>query len=536
MAGEDATRARKLRRGAWAWLAVLGLAACAGPEPSEAPPAPAAEVRWQVDSQGRRFAVRPLEKRLARRVDAGHVRTTWGVTLELAGEDETHWHFRVYETPPPPAPPAVARRAPGAPEDDDPPDLRTSDSLRLEPAGAGLPQRGQWRDGFDLADLDGDGRLDLVHGPPRKGAARPQIFVGDGRAGFRPWREVRLPAVPCDYGDARAGDLDGDGDADLVLASHVRGLVALLGDGRGGFARAGGGLDVAEAGAAPFSSRAIRLLDFDRDGILDVIALGEGPRLGAAPSGAPSAAGARAVLGGAQGLVLYRGRGDGSFERRDQGTGAAELFGRALAVGDFDGDGRPDAATASSQLGRRDLVHLGREGGAWERVAVEAIRARAYVLAVASADFDGDGRTDLALGYAAAVGDGWRSGVDALLPRADGSWRRVPLAAAADRAGLQALAAGDLDGDGDADLVALGSRGDLALFVGDGAGGFTREREGAPPFAGGCRGAHVAVADLDGDGRGDVVASFAQERSGGAEPDACPGEGGLAAWRSVPAR
>src|SRR5258707_1200039 len=41
-------------------------------------------------------------------------------------------------------------------------------SLTFQPFGAGLPTSGQWREGFRLADLNGDGQLDLVHGPARK--------------------------------------------------------------------------------------------------------------------------------------------------------------------------------------------------------------------------------------------------------------------------------------------------------------------------------------------------------------------------------
>jgi len=518
-----------------------------------------AEPAWKLDAQGRRYLVRPLEKRLASRVAPDQVRTTWGVTLDLEREDATHWHYRVYQTPG--VRPAPGRATRGAEREEAasagaaPAPLPTSDALRFERVGGGLPEKGQWRDGFDVADLDGDGELDLAHGPPRKGRPSPRLFLGDGRGGFRLWEGARWPALPYDYGDAEAGDLDGDGDLDLVLASHVRGLVALLGDGRGGFARAGAGLDFAERGAAPFSSRAIELVDFDGDGRLDVLALGEGPRLvpastggarapaapGAPPDARADAAGAagagdRTVVSGAQGLVLYRGLGDGRFERRDQGTGAAQPFGRALAVADFDGDGRLDAATASSQFGRRDLVQRGLPGGGWEAAPIEALPPHAYVLAVAAADLDRDGRAELAIGYAALVGHRWRSGLDVLAGAGDGRWRRTALLATKDALGPQAIATGDLDADGALDLVALDGRGALHVFRGDGRGGFAREARPPGPFPGGCRGAHVAVADLDRDGLGDVVASFAQERTAGAADPACPGEGGLAAWRTLRAR
>jgi hypothetical protein len=509
-----------------ALLLALALAACAreGPRPAE----PAGEPSF-VDDQGRRYVVRSLAKRQAVRVDAGKARTRWGFDLELTGEDAEHWYFKYYL----PAEAAPAKSEAPVPQPFEeavaPVALPESRALRFERFDAGLPKQGQWRDGFDVADLDGDGQLDLVHGPPRKGARLPQVWLGDGRGRWRLWRDARFPALDYDYGDARAADLDGDGALDLVLAVHLRGLLALRGDGRGGFLRAGDGLDFAEtAGAAGFSSRAARIVDLDGDGRLDVLALGEGPRL----AGAPNAAGGSRVLGGAQGVVLYRGTGGGRFERRDLGTGAQEIFGGSLAVADFDADGRLDFATASGQLGRRDLVRLGRADGVWQPLPLAAVRAKAYVRAVAAADFDADGRADLALAYTTIASGSWWSGVDVLLARPGDPWQRVPLLAEEGTGGARALAAADLDADGAADLVALGASGSLAVLRGDGRGAFRREIGAPASFAGGCRGAHLALADLDGDGLADLLASFAEERGAG-DPPACPSEGGLAAWRTL---
>jgi hypothetical protein len=511
--------------GVWAVRVGLALALALALGASDPPAAPGPAVH--VDEQGRRYEVHSLEKGWAERVDAGHARTRWGHLLELVGEDEAHWLYKFYLPPPAAAPPGAAR-PPEAPAPA-PVALPESATLRFVPFGAGLPTSGQWRDGFDLADLDGDGHPDLVHGPARKGARRPALFLNDGRGGWRPWGEAHFPDLPYDYGDAAAGDLDGDGALDLVFAVHLRGLLALRGDGRGGFVRAGEGLDFAETGLGSFSSRSILLLDFDGDGRLDVLALGEGPRLGAS-SGARGAP----VVGGARGVVLYHGLGDARFARRDRGTGNDAIFGRTLALGDFDGDGHTDFATASSQLGRQDLVHLAIPEGLWRDVRVDAVPPLAYVPAVAAADFDGDGRADLAVAWTRRGGGEWWSGIDLLSPGADGSWRRSGIVAERGREGPRALASGDLDADGAPDLVALDGSGATRVFRGDGHGGFRRETAPPPPYGPGCAGSHVAVADLDGDGRGDVVASFARERSAPADPDVCPGEGGLAAWRSLP--
>jgi hypothetical protein len=100
---------------------------------------------------------------------------------------------------------------------------------------------------------------------------------------------------------------------------------------------------------------------------------------------------------------------------------------------------------------------------------------------------------------------------------------------------------GDFDGDGlldvatasnvlgRADLVALTMRGETLVYLGDGHGGFVRNTESIPAHET-CRGAHVELADLDGDGRDEIVASFADEDQG------CPSGGAITAWKLRPAK
>jgi hypothetical protein len=504
------------------WLA---LAACTAPSP---PPDAAPAEPVLTDALGREYVVRTLERSRAEPAGEGKARMNpGGIVLELAGPDDdpSSWHYKVYLPPERAAAPEpeVVRAAPEPPPSVE---IDESDALAFERVGAGLPESGQWREGFDVADVDGDGSLDVVHGPARKGARRPHVWRGDGRGGFSAWREARFPALPYDYGDARVGDFDGDGHADVALAVHLRGLVLLLGDGRGAFRAAGAGLDWS-ADAAAFSSRAIRAADLDGDGRLDLAALGEGPRLVRPPSG-----GAAGVAGGAEGVAVYRGLGDVRFAPRAAPRDPAAIHGVSLALGDFDGDGRTDVATGSTQIGRTDLVQLAGTGGVLEPLALATVRARSYVRSVAAADFDGDGRSDLALSYVSIATGAWWSGIDVLLARDGADWPRVALAAREGRDDFRALAAGDLDGDGAQDLAAVDAAGALAIFRGDGRGSFTREREPPAPLPGACRGAHLAIADLDRDGRGDLIASFGQEPGEGAARR-CAAQGALAAWRSI---
>jgi hypothetical protein len=308
----------------------------------------------------------------------------------------------------------------------------------------------------------------------------------------------------------------------------------LLGDGKGKFTDWGKGLDLrvpgSKSGEEPgFSTRAVAVTDWNKDGRPDIIALGEGPRM---------SLGARGKTAGTPGTesfgtVVYLNQGDGSWVRKDQGTSSREVFGDNVVALDFNGDGRPDFITSSSVQGTLNVINLGNADGSWDSYDVEAIRPGAYVWSVTAVDFDKDGRKDLGIGYIAYEGESWHTGLDVLLAQADGSWKRKVLAAKEGREGVTALANADLDGDGNPDLVALTGVGETWVFLGDGKGGFTREAANIPPFQGGCRGYHVQAVDLDGDGKAEVIAEFAGENSPQFAPDLCPQGGGITAWKPV---
>jgi hypothetical protein len=276
-------------------LLILATIACLQGCADDRPPAPpgdgpdtrqAAGLETVPGETGRRHRVARIAKREATRVDEHTIRNRWGIPLALVREDEAHYYYKEYVPVAAPEPTVSTHAGVATSYRTDVPE---SARLRLDAFGEGLPTHGQWRDGFALADLDGDGHLDLVHGPARGSSAPPVIFLGDGAGRWRPWLAASFPPGTYAYGDAAAGDLDGDGHADVVLAMHVRGLAAFLGDGRGGFRRADHGLDLPDdEGHASFSSRRVRLVDWDRDGHLDILALGEGPRLAAAPARGPA--------------------------------------------------------------------------------------------------------------------------------------------------------------------------------------------------------------------------------------------------------
>jgi hypothetical protein len=247
---------------------------------------------------------------------------------------------------------------------------------------------------------------------------------------------------------------------------------------------------------------------------------------------------------GSRGLRVYLNNGDGSWGKIDEEGNSS--FGDALALGDFNGDHHLDFAMAISILGYRGLIGESRADGTWQRANIAELRPNAIVQSVAAADLNGDGRDDLAVSYASNELGKWRSGIDVLYSRADGTWERRALANQEGPEGLFALTFGDLDGDGARDLVGLTANGEVWAFLGDGKGWFTRE-EGAPKGNLGCRGYSARLADLDGDGKDELIAGFAGEatsegvmtgvlNNGETAAPECATGGSLRVWKPVKAK
>jgi hypothetical protein len=504
--------------------------------------APEPEFEWLEGDDGVQYRVEPIEKLPGKYQFISDDRViVFGVPVDIVGHDDQWFYVKVYKID-------TTIRRPKARIEPTPeelaevaatyvPEAGSADRLRFLPFDAGLPRSGQWRNGFEIADLNADGHPDIVHAPGRKAFGGLVVFLGDGRGNWQPWADLLTPQ-PYDYGDVAVADFNADGHLDVALGIHLRGLRALVGDGKGGFREWTEGLDYQVPGQGDgspgFSSRALRAADWNGDGRPDLIALGEGPRP-ARPTAAEQRQGLRAgrVLMESDGPAIFLNQGDGTWVKREQRREAMEIFGDDLTVGDFDGNGRVDFATATGLMTRKDLVNLGGDGEEWVPVEIP-VRPGGYVRAVAAADLDGNGRDDLALAYSAYELGLWRTGIDLHYSQPDGGWRRRTLAAREGRVAVYALGLGDLDGDGARDLFATDADGGALVFLGDGKGFFVGEEspEVQQPV-GNCRSYHVHLADLDGDGRDEVVANFADEANALIDPNRCPSAGGLVAWKAA---
>ncbi len=505
-----------------------------GPEAAAAPEEGVEEAETHVDDQGRRYRLVEYPKGREGvdhlRLPNGQLRIQFGVPLEIDHETEESFFLKVYVRPEPSVPPRMASPGParGDVTADEPPMWPVVDHLVLSPFDDGLPRQGQWRDGFDLEDMNGDGKLDIVFGPARKGRPEPNIFLNMGGGSWSRW-QTKFPGIAFDYGDASAADFNRDGRMDLALAIHLGGTVVFVGDGEGRFRTWSDGIGLAVPGAegtVAFSSRALEAVDWDSDGWIDLMVLGEGPRPVLRPVAASD------PPADSRGLLLYRNRGDGTWDRRgDQ----SRNFGESLALGDFDNDGRVDVLAASKVQGLNEIINLHLEDGGWAPRALDGLRPGAFVFGVAAADLDGDGLEDLLLGSIHRDPRGQRTGVDAFFASEDESWQRVPLFSVAGRAGIYGLASGDLNADGREDVVFGTGDGELQVLLGAPDRGFIFEQsEEIQQNRLGCRAYGLSLADLDGDGADEIVAGFAGE-AGGLElfhtVPGCPESGSIKVWR-----
>jgi hypothetical protein len=168
-------------------------------------------------------------------------------------------------------------------------------------------------------------------------------------------------------------------------------------------------------------------------------------------------------------------------------------------------------------------MRLGADGALRPR-EVETLLRPAFVYAVDVADFDGDGRDEIVIGYSASATG---AGALELLSFPAGSRPPRPLRLD-DRAAVAAIATGDIDGDGALDVVAALQDGRLITFRGDRHGSVTPDAVIDPPaWRHGCAAYAVRLADLDADTRAEIIATFA------GEPPGCPSGGGIEVWAST---
>ena len=492
-----------------------GKANAGGPPPTPTPSA-RKRVNPNVIEETDTYFIERLPKKDYIRVDDHRIRNpVLTAPVEFFKEDADYYYVynpkmipeeaaaqreKELELPPKPRGP-VRPKAPTPPESDftDIVPARTAASFRLEEIASGLPEGGMWRASFQIADMNGDGIPDIVAPPPRlQGGGRLYIFLGDGKGHFTQWPltfvedgKVGKGAAAIGYGGLAVGDLDGDGKLDLVVASHGFGLTALFGDGSGTFTVSRAGLK-----GYDYSSQAVALADVNGDGRPDLIVSRDTYEAG--PTGWVR-----------DQVQVFLNKGGRAFERRKDALFDAS-FSNSATAWDFDGDGRADVLLGSNAFAAVLLLFHNDGNGKLSPVVVPDVEVWAYHPVLAPGTFGRDRApafADVFYKGSAEYENGKAAGINIHVLR-NGKWEKHRVFR--ERMGkmiLYAMAYGDLDGDGLDDVVFPDSiRGRLRVFLQQADGTFkeaAEEDEPKIPMVPQC----VRLADLDGDGRLDVVLS-----------------------------
>ncbi len=333
-------------------------------------------------------------------------------------------------------------------------------------------------------DLTGDGEAEIVSSNCLLNTVT--IYVNDGSGGFSTGTDYAVATAPAVAGNvvyaapwsATIADLDGDGKADIISTNYFASDITVLhgnGDGTVGTPSYG----FATGG---FPSTPAIVADFNGDGLLDVL-----------------------VADNVYSYSYMKGYGDGTFRSAldyyAPTTDNGEPYGQDIATGDLNGDGIPDVVIGNRccdpTVGITVFLSRG-DGSLMPGVNYGSGGSLAYV---AVADVNKDGILDIAAvdnqNGLVQIFTGNGTGVG------DGTFTVGPTYSTGD-SDSEKIVAADLNGDGYPDLVvANNGNGNFGVFMNtaDGSGAFNAEAT-TTMFA---HANQVTAADLNGDGKMDLV-------------------------------
>ena len=346
------------------------------------------------------------------------------------------------------------------------------------PGAAAEPSRfatGSAPGSVEVADFNGDGKPDLA--VANEQSQDVTVLLGDGRGGLTaaqgsPFAAGQQP------NDIAIGDFNRDGKPDLAFANHeAKHLTVLLGDGRGRFAPAPG---------SPFAvavrphTHGVAAGDLNGDGNLDLLTDSWGDDRVA---------------------VLF-GDGKGGFQTGPILTVGKHPYQR-VRIADVNGDGKDDILTTNLE-GDNVTVLLGDGKGGFRPSAGSPFPCGDSPFFVAVGDVNGDSRPDLAIvnSPSSTADRRGRDGLTLLLGDGKGGFKTMAGSPFATGKIPNRLAIGDVNGDGVGDVAVTNTdSGNLSLFL--------MSRKGAvasiSTIAVGRRPKGIAIHDLNGDGKGDIV-------------------------------
>jgi hypothetical protein len=336
---------------------------------------------------------------------------------------------------------------------------------------------GTFVDEIAVADFNSDGFPDIVT-TNGLGSGTMTVLMNKGDGTF-----TTLPSFPGTTDEPcslAVGDFNGDGNLDIAIGDCFHGMLTILpGNGDGTFRSGITTTLLAYPANYSVGIYGIGVGDFNRDGIADLAV----------------------VDPWSQTLRVLLGNGDGTFivQAAHPATGFNPLD---IAIGDFNGDGRLDLIVCNAfgpgnSLSATTLnVFLGNGDGTFAKVADVPISGGAEQ--IFAADFDGDGKLDLAVNHPGVAPDV----LEVLSGNGDGTF--TAKAPPRSLVYLTGVGMGDLNGDGQPDFGGAFDQlsGNVAGLIGNGDGTFTETQPGTDSWQ---IPAGAVVADFKGTGYGEIA-------------------------------
>ena len=338
-------------------------------------------------------------------------------------------------------------------------------------------------------DLNGDGHVDLVAANEQANSLSVYLNHGDGTGTFQTLAAQGTAFITGAYPTGGAiADFNHDGIPDVVTADYhgnsvsiLFGVPSMMGSNKGtGMLAAKNTYASIDGGET--SNLAVG--DLNGDGNLDVVAANPAVHL-------PSAASVSTFLGRADGTL-------GPPDTAAVGTGSSQPY--AVAMGDFNGDGKPDVAI-SDLVNGPIIVRLGNGDGTFQPQVLYSAGGQGATIIITH-DMNLDGNLDLVCANRGS------SDVTVLLGRGDGTFRKAIATSTGKDTSPYSLDVADFNLDGVPDVVTANfGTGTGTILLGIGDGHFEAAIDAGPTanLTMGKISYGVAAGDFNGDGKPDFA-------------------------------